>query len=70
MALLLILIPLTISSHRLVVAGTVGVRSASLAEEWLGGTDYRVLSVDAETADGRVNLLIGGSGELPADAAV
>jgi uncharacterized hydrophobic protein (TIGR00271 family) len=64
-ALLLILIPLSITSQRLIEAGKVAVRSAALAEEWLQGSGYTVLSVDAETADGSVNLMISGHGELP-----
>jgi uncharacterized hydrophobic protein (TIGR00271 family) len=64
-ALLLILIPLSITSHRLIVAGKIATRTASLAREWLQNSGYRLLSVDAETADGSVNLLVAGSGALP-----
>lgn len=64
-ALLLILIPLSITSHRLIVAGKISTRTASLAREWLQNSGYRLLTVDAETADGSVNLLVAGSGALP-----
>jgi hypothetical protein len=36
-----------------------------LAEDWLRDSGYRLLSVEAETADGSVNLLLAGTGVLP-----
>jgi len=63
--LLLISIPLALTSHRLIVASKVALRTNALAREWLGDSGYRVLSVDAETADGSVKLLITGNGLLP-----
>jgi uncharacterized hydrophobic protein (TIGR00271 family) len=64
-ALLLISIPLAFTSHRLIMASKVALRTNVLAREWLGGSGYRLLSVDAETADGSVNVLVAGSGALP-----
>jgi uncharacterized hydrophobic protein (TIGR00271 family) len=63
--LLLISIPLALTSHRLIVTSKVALRTNALAREWLGNSGYRVLSVDAETADGSVKLLITGNGLLP-----
>jgi len=64
-ALLLISIPLALTSHRLIVASKVALRTTALAREWLGDSGYRLLSVDAETADGSVKVLVAGSGALP-----
>lgn len=64
-ALLLISIPLAITSQRLITASKVALRTHALAREWLGGSGYRLLSVDAETADGSVKVLVAGSGDLP-----
>lgn len=69
-ALLLIMIPLSLTSHRLIVTSKVALRSAALVAEWLQGSGYEVLSLDAETADGSVNLLIGGHGVLPPVSAI
>jgi hypothetical protein len=63
--LLLISIPLALTSHRLIVTSKVALRTNALAREWLGDSGYQVLSVDAETADGSVKLLITGNGLLP-----
>ena len=65
MALVLIAIPLGITSHRLIVANQIAVRTAALTRHWLKDSSYRLLSVDAETADGTVTLLLSGEGELP-----
>jgi uncharacterized hydrophobic protein (TIGR00271 family) len=63
--LLLISIPLAITSHRLIVASKVAVRTTALTREWLQDSGYRLVSVDAETADGTVKVLMAGNGVLP-----
>jgi len=47
------------------VASKVALRTTALAQGWLKDSGYRLLSVDAETADGSVKVLVVGSGELP-----
>lgn len=64
-ALLLILVPLAISSERLIVTSKLSQRTADLARQWLGDSGYQLLSVDAETADGSVQLVLAGHGDLP-----
>jgi uncharacterized hydrophobic protein (TIGR00271 family) len=60
-----IAIPLSLTSYHLIVTNKVATRSYTLAQEWLDGSGYRLMSVDAETADGTVNLLLLGDGDLP-----
>ncbi|MEB3319666.1 MAG: DUF389 domain-containing protein [Cyanobium sp.] len=67
-ALLLIAVPLGLTSARLITANRIAVRSAALAREWLQNSGYRLLAVDAETADGSVTLLLSGEGALPGTA--
>ena len=62
-ALLIIAIPLT--SHRLIISNKIAARTDALAQDWLQGSGYQLMSVDAETADGSVNLLLVGEGDLP-----
>jgi uncharacterized membrane protein len=64
-AIVLISIPLALTSHRLILSSTLSVRTTALAEDWLRDSGYRLLSVEAETADGSVNLLLAGTGVLP-----
>lgn len=64
-ALLIIAIPLTITSHRLIISNKIAARTDALAQDWLQGSGYQLMSVDAETADGSVNLLLVGEGNLP-----
>lgn len=64
-ALVLIAFPLTASSTRLIVTNQVAVRTRQLADQWLQGSGYRIQSVEAETADGSVQLLLVGDGTLP-----
>ncbi|MFM7314888.1 MAG: DUF389 domain-containing protein [Cyanobium sp.] len=63
--LLLIAIPLTLTSQRLIVTNQLAVRSEGLVRQWLEGSGYRLQSVDAETADGGIQVLLAGSGPLP-----
>jgi uncharacterized hydrophobic protein (TIGR00271 family) len=64
-ALLIIVIPLSLSSYHLIVTNKISARAYSLGQEWLDGSGYRLMTVDAETADGTVNLLLLGNGDLP-----
>ncbi|WP_330202915.1 TIGR00341 family protein [Cyanobacterium sp. Dongsha4] len=64
-ALIIIVIPLSLSSYNLIVANKISARAYTLAQEWLDGSGYQLLRVDAETADGTVNLLLLGEGEIP-----
>jgi uncharacterized hydrophobic protein (TIGR00271 family) len=64
-ALVLIALPLSATSYSLIVTTKVAARTQALAETWLQGSGYRIQSVDAETADGSVNLLLLGEGPLP-----
>lgn len=64
-ALLIIVIPLSLSSYHLIVTNKISARAYALGQEWLDGSGYRLMTVDAETADGTVNLLLLGNGDLP-----
>ncbi|MFN8641785.1 MAG: hypothetical protein U0802_09065 [Candidatus Binatia bacterium] len=64
-ALLIIAVPLSATSYRLVMTNMIAARSYALGQEWLRGSGYRLMSVDAETADGTVEFLLMGSGDLP-----
>ena len=64
-ALLIIALPLSVTSYQLVVTNKVSARTYALGQTWLQGSGYRLISVDAETTDGSVNLLLMGNGELP-----
>lgn len=64
-AFLIIGIPLSVTSYQLIVTNLIAARTYTFSQQWLDGSGYRVLSVDAETADGTVNLLLLGGGELP-----
>lgn len=64
-SLLIIAIPLAITSERLIATNRITLRTGSLAREWLRGSGYSVESVDGETADGSVRLLLAGRGPLP-----
>jgi uncharacterized hydrophobic protein (TIGR00271 family) len=65
LALLIIMIPLAITSERLIVNSRITVRTEALARTWLLGSGYRLQSVEGETADGSVRLLLAGNGPLP-----
>ena len=64
-ALIIIIIPLSLSSYNLIVTNKISTRGYTLAQEWLDGSGYRILRVDAETGDGTVNLFLLGNGEIP-----
>lgn len=56
---------LSLTSYHLIVTNKVSARTYALGQQWLEGSGYRLLTVDAETADGTVNLLLMGDGEVP-----
>jgi uncharacterized hydrophobic protein (TIGR00271 family) len=62
---LLIVIPLSLTSYQLVVANKIATRSYELGQQWLEGSGYRLMSVDAEATDGTVTFLVLGHGVLP-----
>jgi uncharacterized hydrophobic protein (TIGR00271 family) len=62
---LLIVIPLSLTSYQLVVANKIATRSYELGQQWLEGSGYRLMSVDAEATDGSVTFLVLGHGVLP-----
>ena len=49
----------------LIISNKIAARTDALAQDWLQGSGYQLMSVDAETADGSVNLLLVGEGDLP-----
>lgn len=69
-ALLIILIPLSLTSKRLIMTGKLEQRTTTLARTWLAKSGYRLLSVEAETADDSVTVLVAGNGALPPVAAL
>lgn len=64
-ALLIITIPLAVTSEQLIATSRITVRTEGLAREWLRGSGYSLESVEGETADGSVRLVLAGSGALP-----
>jgi uncharacterized hydrophobic protein (TIGR00271 family) len=62
---LVIAIPLALTSYQLIVTNKIASRTYTLAQQWLEGSPYQLMSVDAETADGTVTLLLLGDGDLP-----
>lgn len=62
---LLIVVPLSLTSYHLVVANKIATRSYDLGQQWLEGSAYRLMSVNAEATDGTVTFLVLGDGELP-----
>lgn len=64
-ALVLITIPLALTSERLILTNRITVRAAALTRDWLRGSGYSLQSVDGETPDGSVHLLLAGNGILP-----
>ena len=64
-ALLIMRIPLTYTSYTLIINNTITARVYRLGNEWLEDTGYRLISVNAETADNTVYVVILGDGDLP-----
>lgn len=64
-AIALIIIPLAATSYNLVKTNVLTARMYELGREWLAGSGYRLMSVDAETPDYTINLVVLGDGDLP-----
>lgn len=64
-ALFIIAIPLSATSYQLIATNKISARTYALGQKWLESSGYRLMSVDAETTDGTVNLLLMGEGTLP-----
>ncbi|MBN1288845.1 MAG: DUF389 domain-containing protein [Actinobacteria bacterium] len=62
-AILMICVPLGVTSYRTALSRVLVQKTQSAAEEWLKGTDYDVINVEADVRD--VNMVIAGDGELP-----
>ncbi|MBN2168208.1 MAG: DUF389 domain-containing protein [Actinobacteria bacterium] len=62
-AILLICVPLGVTSYRTALSRVLVQKTQSAAEQWLKGTDYDVINVEADVRD--VNMVIAGDGELP-----
>jgi hypothetical protein len=54
-----------VTSYHLVVANKIATRSYELGQQWLDGSAYRLMSVDAEATDGTVTFHVLGDGDLP-----
>jgi uncharacterized hydrophobic protein (TIGR00271 family) len=62
---LLIVVPLSLTSYQLIVDNKIASRSYLLGKEWLAGSGYRLMSVNAESTDETITLLVVGDGDLP-----
>ena len=66
--ILLVIVPLGLSSLKVILQSTVEQRTTEATKTWLEGSDYRFVSVNVD--EGRVNLVVSGSGQLPPKAAL
>ncbi len=57
--------PLSFTSHSLFVSNSIKADVYSLSNDWLTGSDYRIISINTETADKTVKIIVLGEGELP-----
>jgi uncharacterized hydrophobic protein (TIGR00271 family) len=64
-ALMLIAVPLSYSSYRVIVNNVVTVRVYDASDLWLAESGYRLISVNTETADNSIHMVLLGEGELP-----
>ncbi len=64
-AMLLITIPLAYTSYGIIVNNTITARIYSAADKWLAESGYRLISVNAETADNTIYMVLLGEGEMP-----
>lgn len=65
---IVIMVPLGLSSVKVLTRNAAEERTAKAAKAWLEGSDYRFIS--AAAAEDRVNVVVAGSGELPPDQAL
>jgi uncharacterized hydrophobic protein (TIGR00271 family) len=65
LALILIAVPLTYTSYNVVKNNVVTVRVYEASDLWLAESGYRLISVNTETADNAIYIVLLGEGELP-----
>jgi uncharacterized hydrophobic protein (TIGR00271 family) len=64
-ALMLIAVPLTYTSYNVVKNNVVTLRVYEASDLWLAESGYRLISVNTETADNAIYIVLLGEGELP-----
>jgi len=64
-ALVLIAVPLTYTSYKVIVNNVVTARVNEASNLWLAESGYRLISVNTETADNSIYMVLLGEGELP-----
>jgi len=64
-AILLITIPLTYTSYGIVVNNAITARIYRASDQWLKESSYRLISVNTETADNTIYMVLLGEGEIP-----
>ena len=64
-AMLLIAIPLTYTSYGIVVNNAITARIYKASDLWLAESGYRLISVNTETADNSIYMVLLGEGEIP-----
>ncbi len=64
-AVILIIIPLSLTSYTLFVNNSIKAQVYSLSNDWLAGSNHRLISVETETADKSVKIVVLGEGQIP-----
>ncbi len=64
-ALMLIAVPLTYTSYNVIVNNVVTARVYQASDLWLAESGYRLISVNTETADSSIYMVLLGEGEIP-----
>jgi uncharacterized hydrophobic protein (TIGR00271 family) len=64
-AILLISIPLTYTSYGIVVNNAITAKIYWASDQWLKESSYRLISVNTETADNTIYMVLLGEGEIP-----
>jgi uncharacterized hydrophobic protein (TIGR00271 family) len=64
-ALMFIAVPLTYTSYKVIVNNVLTVRVYEASDLWLAESGYRLISVNTETADNSIYMVLLGEGELP-----
>lgn len=62
---IIIMIPLSLTSYSLFVSNSIKARIYNLTNDWLAGSGYRIIDINTETADKSVKMILLGEGELP-----
>jgi uncharacterized hydrophobic protein (TIGR00271 family) len=65
LALILIAVPLTYTSYNVFKNNVVTLRVYEASDLWLAESGYRLISVNTETADNAIYMVLLGEGELP-----